>query len=483
MAGGTLKYAWSKSKMEQDKLHINYTAEDIQRYLGGKMPPLEMNALEKAALDDPFLAEAIEGYEQVPATDWKPSLQALKDGFAQGTAPAKVVQFTTKKYGWLKYAAAVLILGGGIGTYFMLNKGNSPQDDKTIAAAEKTTTPQTSGNVPMTDSALATNTGKQDENSLVKDKLLNNLKKDTQLVAINDKVAAGNRLLNPASYYDYDYDKRGETEQPIKEKQFPLVTAPAAAAKADDVAALADSMPVMDVASNTGRSAEARMDNFYNQEAILSNTQNRAKPVSQLEMNRKFFAQVVDANNNPLPFANINIKNEGFGTYADVKGNVRLVSADSIIPVEIKSLGFKSQTVLLRSNQQQNRIVLQEDATVAYRESNAPVRKKTATGVMSRRAMLERDSSLNAEPADGWDNYATYVGNNLELPDNILNKNLHGTVEVTFDVTSNGTISNVKVDKSLCDDCDEMAKRIVEQGPQWKIKKGRKAKARVKVNF
>ena len=31
-----------------------YSAEDIRRYLQDEMSPLEMHAIEKAALDDPF---------------------------------------------------------------------------------------------------------------------------------------------------------------------------------------------------------------------------------------------------------------------------------------------------------------------------------------------------------------------------------------------------------------------------------------------
>ena len=33
---------------------------DIEKYLNGKLSPSEMHALEKKALDDPFLAEALE---------------------------------------------------------------------------------------------------------------------------------------------------------------------------------------------------------------------------------------------------------------------------------------------------------------------------------------------------------------------------------------------------------------------------------------
>ena len=38
-----------------------FTSEDIRKYLAGKLSSAEMHAIEKAALEDPFLADAIEG--------------------------------------------------------------------------------------------------------------------------------------------------------------------------------------------------------------------------------------------------------------------------------------------------------------------------------------------------------------------------------------------------------------------------------------
>ena len=45
-----------------------YSAADIQRYLQGNMSAADMHALEQAALDDPFLADAIEGMQQTLET-------------------------------------------------------------------------------------------------------------------------------------------------------------------------------------------------------------------------------------------------------------------------------------------------------------------------------------------------------------------------------------------------------------------------------
>ena len=90
---------------------------------------------------------------------------------------------------------------------------------------------------------------------------------------------------------------------------------------------------------------------------------------------------------------------------------------------------------------------------------------------------------LNVEPVDGWDNYNTYLDNNITPPTDVLQKNIHGEVEVSFDVQSNGKLSNVNIAKSLCGNCDEEALRVINEGPQWKVKKGKKEKGKVKIKF
>lgn len=48
--------------MADAQKHITYSYADIERYLQGKMNATEMHEMEKAALTDAFLADAIEGY-------------------------------------------------------------------------------------------------------------------------------------------------------------------------------------------------------------------------------------------------------------------------------------------------------------------------------------------------------------------------------------------------------------------------------------
>jgi outer membrane biosynthesis protein TonB len=56
-------------------------------------------------------------------------------------------------------------------------------------------------------------------------------------------------------------------------------------------------------------------------------------------------------------------------------------------------------------------------------------------------------------------------------------------VELSFDVKANGTITNLRINKSLGPAYDDAAKRLIMEGPQWKVKKGAKSSASVKLQF
>ena len=50
---------------------------DIEKYLQGELTSAEMHALEKEALSDPFLAEALDGVEQTGADNFLYDLHQL----------------------------------------------------------------------------------------------------------------------------------------------------------------------------------------------------------------------------------------------------------------------------------------------------------------------------------------------------------------------------------------------------------------------
>lgn len=444
--------------------NINYSAQDIEKYLAGNLTPQQMHAMEKAALDDPFLADAMEGYETIKNEDWNPHLAALRQQLSAKGQGAKVIPLHKSKNNWWKAVAAVLVLGAGAVVTFLLNQNNKPtgKTDTQIATV-KTVTPdtvlqnQTTASVTVSVNPTASDS-KEDMAKLVPPK--------TKLSAEGNAVAATklSETKNAQSAATPVMDAEGKNV---------TVSAPVSGA-AEEKQMLMDEK--VSAAKKQASKAADEVENYRSKtEAALSAKKEAA-------LNNFFTAQVVSSDNSPLPFTNISVKKDNFGTYADAKGMLRLVSTDSVLNIEVKSVGYMPKTFTLRNNQPQTKIVLQEDV-IAEKDKMVVSGNKTASPQGSRRATLLTDSLVNVEPADGWDKYNTYVANNLYIPDEMLKRDIHGEVELSFDVKKNGTISNIKVNKSLGAEYDEAAKRLLLEGPQWKVKNGKKTSASVKVKF
>ena len=101
--------------MATDNNINNFTAADIEKYHKGLLSAKEMHELEKAAMDDPFLADALEGYA-VAGVNVAADIAELKGRLAQKTASAKVIplQTTERKNNFrlLKVAAMLLFVAG-----------------------------------------------------------------------------------------------------------------------------------------------------------------------------------------------------------------------------------------------------------------------------------------------------------------------------------------------------------------------------------
>jgi TonB family protein len=87
------------------------------------------------------------------------------------------------------------------------------------------------------------------------------------------------------------------------------------------------------------------------------------------------------------------------------------------------------------------------------------------------------------EPADGWNNYGTYLANNINVSDDVKRRYGKGQVQVSFDVNQNGDPVNIKVERSLCQKCDEEAIRLIREGPKWKKKNKKARRVTISVPF
>ncbi|WP_028786744.1 carboxypeptidase-like regulatory domain-containing protein [Terrimonas ferruginea] len=450
----------------------SFTAADIERYHRGLLNAAEMHRMEKAALEDPFLADALEGYEisgtqaQADLTDLQKRLEAR----IQESADEKVIPISragSRNFPWMRAAAAViLIAGAGWLTYrfgFDTNndKGNVVQNIPAKTDNTVTPTPDSVSNgfnaITPTDSKKYTITAdkpaaKTPADNPGAEQPLSQATKDDQASAVNQPTATQKELA--------ENDSRAKQEQAANVSAKTSVNAEevsnAQAVKARAVAA-------------APQKKQADERKLYEVDAANANNQTRNQ---QAFIPRNVYrGRVLDANNNPLPFANVTNVQDGIGTYADAKGNFVLTSPDSTMNVKVRSVGFETNQLSLQRNGIANRVVLAEDHS------------QVQTMVLNNRQLntnRSRSSTIvfeEPEPLDGWENYDAYLANNIQEPEastQLKRAASGGEVSVSFEVNEYGEPVNFKIEKSLCTICDKEAIRLIKEGPRWKRKAGKR---------
>jgi hypothetical protein len=117
-----------------------YNATDFANYHAGKMPAAEMHALERAALEDDFLADALEGYAYTENHEAEIAIIDEKIKGENKDDIAKIIPIAKAKNNWLRMvAAAAIVLGLGTLFYNINNKNEAANIAKVETKANNVT--------------------------------------------------------------------------------------------------------------------------------------------------------------------------------------------------------------------------------------------------------------------------------------------------------------------------------------------------------
>lgn len=459
---------------ENNKIR-NFTAADIEKYHRGLLSPKERHELEKAALDDPFLADALEGYE-VAGLNITEDIAELNKRLLEKTTSSKVIPLEAKEnssFSWWRVAAvAILIAGAGFLVYqFAFNK--KPKEIAEIKPVEKK-------EVTPPDSFQTGIVQKSEVKPEIKENKVET-KNKTRVSATNETMGSGMSRTKADTAITQSLNAQPLRISPSKDlvakQNFETeeLSKDATAKKEMNAQVFKDKNSLSEtvVAKNID-DAKERFD-ANKKEAFNKLTSSNNNSLALSPHDNIFKGRITDANNNPLPFANITNTKDSIGTYADAKGYFTLTSTDSVLDVRIQSLGFTNKITRLRSDAPKNNVMLQEDDNL---EAVVLSKKKPNTNLFA----ASNQKLQESEPADGWENYDTYLANNLKVPETIRMKQSGGDVEVSFDVDKNGEPINIKIEKSLCTECDKEAMRLIKDGPKW-IRHKKNGRAKIIVSF
>jgi len=498
--------------MNDNHHHITYTAADIRRYVLGELSPGEMHAMEKAALDDPFLADAIEGMQEAIQTHGDAAvtapLQELHSQLqSQKSRPARVIVFRW----WQAAAAAVIVMAGALWIYNF----SSTKENTTVTVAQRQEAPE-AATTPAQQDAVAADPAPDKNQSATAPAVQapTNQPQAAQAPGQPSELKAGvpSAVQPPAQTpAKTNAVKHPATPAPLEED-----AASPLAATIDTTMKLSDEFPAKQkVAPKTNQEAFNKIYNKHaralaNKKMQASHKDRIAEKASHIDSitfddrdtefitiagnNNRQKSAVVGSTNlsgfvkgrvtdpflNPIANARITMPNNAtYNMLTDKRGYFELPANDTAVDVAVNVSGYGTQNFRLQNNASLNELRLQpanaplnEVVTAGYSANN----RNQAVQTNYPRVMVQ-----DAEPVFGWMAYDQYLQTNKRHPAG--HSILTGNVVVSFTVNKKGELSDFNIEQSLSQPYDEEAIRLISQGPAWKLVRGRKAKITVIVKF
>lgn len=459
-----------------------HDSKRIEKYLKGEMSAEEAHAFERAALNDPFLYEALQGLEEHSTEEVLMDIEALKTK----------VERQRKSIPWLHIAASIsLLVIGSLSIYYF---GKELEKDELATQEPALEQLQPSLETTPTDSTVL-------QEIVPKDKKLTQPapKIAEQVIARNETtgISIAEKPLNPQkdisqpALAEMDTEKAAELDGDLKilplEKDVTedltgrvagVETLPDEGYKEEIYAASTISMLAQAEKQEEELEAEEPVSALDNSSAlgVEKAARNSKKKMNQTNLPRLITGTVISEFGEPLPGVTVTIKGTATGAITDIEGKFRIETAPNMTLL-FSYIGFKAAEVSI-GNKETIDVTLTEDDLAL--EEVVVVGYGTANEIAS-------PSFSAAKPSTGWRAYKKYLNEALIYPEAAKNKKTEGTVVLVLTVDASGHITDTQVKKSLGDGCDEEAQRLVKNGPQWKAaqRNGEKVgdSVKVKVKF
>ena len=425
----------------------NYSAEEIRSYVLGQMNRDEMHAIEKAALEDPFLEDAIEGMREALQNHGEPAVMAplatLKTALEEKTRTPKVVPLFQQSWFRIAAAAIVLVIAGT----WMYNVSTQKQGSQSIAVQ-----PTAPDQLSQTDGGTISANLKDSlgVSATIENKIDPKDLKPAEPVYPAVVIKESAKALNNREYRN-DLEKRSADTLSIIAKT--KANTEESIVKNDDVTKAEElSKPPVAVSANKEEAGD--------KVSAFSNT--------------VFKGQVVDPANNPLSNVVITPLNSKQSFLTDQNGFFQIPVSEPQITVTVSSVGFNSRNFQLNNQSLLNQLSL-EPVTNKLSEVVVTQPKKDRANAFKRTPTV---SVQAASPEGGWVEFEKYVEAN-----NKLKGSRQGQVVVSFAINRKNELSDFRIEQSAHPDLDAEAIRLIKEGPAWKLNGTKKDRVMVILRF
>jgi TonB family protein len=389
----------------------------LRRWLRGETRGSEESRLERAAQEDPFLADAWEGYHQNPETNHAEQIARLNEQIAAkaGKTRPRVVPLRVWLPRLAAAAAALLLFTLGWRWWF-----NEPQQPVDLAIKLPKVSPETSAKPEQNDTT--------EEVALLpaeKTKTTASARAKNVVPEQAPGLVAANEVITESAQPDKDPRVMDTLNADLAETKPKAIeesgnAGASAAGKAAEKESLKPAAPATTLSKLPKRLEEPTVGGIVLDE--------RGQRAAGIPVQR-------DANT----FA---ITNQD--------GAFELPAAK---PADVKVIADDFETQSLRLDDNDEKVVLQ---------------RKTKTQKKSFDASDRREGVGYPSPEGGFEKFEQYIRDNLETPFEARRHMISGTVTLEFTFDKEGKPTRFSVLRSLGFGCDQEAEHLIENGPKWR---------------
>jgi hypothetical protein len=418
----------------------------IRKYLNGELDARAMHQLEKRAQDDPFLMDAIEGYEKA-GSDQQPHLDEL-GGRLQQRVIRKERRIIPMKFIAIAASILVVLTIGGLWLY-------KTQPQKTKTAQVATTEIKAKPVLPPQTDITKPDTAKTVEIATLKSKpRLVHVKKsptaNKQVTAVPNPVIVADEI---ASLNSKSKDKQLKDTVPLNEV---IVMGYTTQRKKDVSAAVSTVSPGVERLLQ-GRAAGVMI---------------RGTGANNINVPKKTIKGKIIGKYDGLPIvgATVRVQGTNASTITDANGMFNLSADSTKSKLVVAYIGYAARQVNIRQRDSLN--------TIALEPANATLAEVVVTGYTNT-AATDNATVTNAHPQAGWSGFKKYLKENAVSPDGKA-----GAVKLSFQVDRVGAVSDIAVVKGLSPATDQKAIELIKNGPPWTGNSaGKPEKVKVRLKF
>ena len=420
----------------------------------GTLSEHDLARLREIAKTDPFVADALEGYQAHSKEDHTTRLNTIAHRIQTKNIRRKPILLSTR--GWIIQAAAACLIFL-IATWAVMQ---FIQHDKGTVIAEAEPTTQIEETQEIITSAETGTVAKEDE--IIEEGippestgLRANAKQQAETKANQQVEAKAKAKAKPsATYNQRDEIVITDERKDVKEVYSKSSSEPAMSAAPAATSPANTEETVMSKKATSTNDADLADDRARN-EGLYANQMDPAM------MSKRVSGIILDYTGQPLIGAALNVNMTNLGTTSDDQGRFELFLPDPENEVDVTYSGYVDTSIKLRQGEEDVRIVLPERSDV---QKEVAVQSQVNSGfnVPAGRAFKQ------TRPSNEVEDYSDYLRKNSRIPiqENAIAPGREVTIQ--FNVNAKGRPQDLLIVKSSNDPAlDEEATRLIRRGPDW----------------